>query len=1083
MPRSSSANPAAARKAADHTTADHTTADQAPAGTPARSRSAGSADTAAAPSKSPSKVQTNVPTKVPTKGAARAAAKADTRARSAAPTPVPASATTSAPAPTPAPAPAPAPTSAPDRPATRLTAPAYATQLLIRGARTHNLKNIDLDIPKNALVVITGLSGSGKSSLAFDTLYAEGQRRYVESLSAYARQFLQLMDKPDVDVIEGLSPAISIEQKATSHNPRSTVGTVTEIHDYLRLLYARAGTPFCPVHDLPLEAQSVGQMVDTVLSLPEDTKLMVLAPVVRDRKGEFVELFADMQARGYVRFRVDGQVVEATELPKLKKAEKHDIDVVIDRLKTRPDVKQRLAESFEGALRSAEGRAIALEMDSGKEHLFSSKFACPVCSYSLPELEPRLFSFNAPMGACPSCDGLGQQTVFDPERVVAFPSLSLAGGAVKGWDRRNAYTFSLLESVARHYGFDIDAPFEGLPKKAQQALLYGSGEDEIEFVYQAEGAKGKTRMVKRSHTFEGIIPNFERRYRETDSMAVREDLARYQAAKPCTDCAGSRLRREARHVFLISDGGHDLPRRAIYEVEHATLADTQAYFEQLTLKGSKAEIADKVVREIRSRLKFLNDVGLNYLSLDRSADTLSGGEAQRIRLASQIGSGLTGVMYVLDEPSIGLHQRDNERLIGTLRHLRDLGNSVLVVEHDEDMIRAADHVVDLGPGAGVHGGRVIAHGTPDEVAANEESLTGRYLAHALRIEVPRQRHTLDEFEEPQRLRIVKARGNNLKDVTVEIPVGLFTAVTGVSGSGKSTLVNDTLYAAVARKLYGSHAEAAPHDEIEGLDAFDKVINVDQSPIGRTPRSNPATYTGLFTPIRELFAEVPMARERGYGAGRFSFNVSASSGGGRCESCQGDGVLKVEMHFLPDVYVPCDVCHGKRYNRETLEVLYKGRNISEVLGLTVEDAHAFFSAVPTLARKLQTLLDVGLGYITLGQSATTLSGGEAQRVKLALELSKRDTGRTLYILDEPTTGLHFADIELLLRVLHQLRDAGNTIVVIEHNLDVIKTADWLIDMGPEGGAGGGRVLSEGPPEVIAACADSHTGRFLKPLLEV
>jgi excinuclease ABC subunit A len=992
-------------------------------------------------------------------------------------------------------------------PATSPTAAASAAQLLIRGARTHNLKNIDLDIPKNALVVITGLSGSGKSSLAFDTLYAEGQRRYVESLSAYARQFLQLMDKPDVDVIEGLSPAISIEQKATSHNPRSTVGTVTEIHDYLRLLYARAGTPFCPVHDLPLEAQSVGQMVDTVLALPEDTKLMVLAPVVRDRKGEFVELFADMQARGYVRFRVDGQIVEATELPKLKKAEKHDIDVVIDRLKTRADVKQRLAESFEGALRSAEGRAIALEMDSGREHLFSSKFACPICSYSLPELEPRLFSFNAPMGACPSCDGLGQQTVFDPERVVAFPSLSLAGGAVKGWDRRNAYTFSLLESVARHYGFDIDAPFESLPKQAQQALLYGSGEDEIEFVYQAEGGKGKTRVVKRSHTFEGIIPNFERRYRETDSVAVREDLARYQAAKPCADCGGTRLRREARYVFLMNEGpqgaadaspapqggapalgrpggGHSdkAPRKAIYEVENATLADTQAYFEQLTLKGAKAEIADKVVREIRARLKFLNDVGLNYLSLDRSADTLSGGEAQRIRLASQIGSGLTGVMYVLDEPSIGLHQRDNERLIGTLRHLRDLGNSVLVVEHDEDMIRAADHVVDLGPGAGVHGGRVIAHGTPAEVAANEESLTGRYLAHALRIEVPEQRHTLDEFEEPQRLRIVKARGNNLKNVTVEIPVGLFTCVTGVSGSGKSTLVNDTLYAAVARKLYGSHAEAAPHEEIEGLDAFDKVINVDQSPIGRTPRSNPATYTGLFTPIRELFAEVPMARERGYGAGRFSFNVNASSGGGRCESCQGDGVLKVEMHFLPDVYVPCDVCHGKRYNRETLEVLYKGKNISEVLGLTVEDAHAFFSAVPTLARKLQTLLDVGLGYITLGQSATTLSGGEAQRVKLALELSKRDTGRTLYILDEPTTGLHFADIELLLRVLHQLRDAGNTIVVIEHNLDVIKTADWLIDMGPEGGAGGGRVLCEGPPEAIAACAESHTGRFLQPLLE-
>ena len=946
----------------------------------------------------------------------------------------------------------------------------------IRGARTHNLKNIDLDIPKHALVVITGLSGSGKSSLAFDTLYAEGQRRYVESLSAYARQFLQLMDKPDVDVIEGLSPAISIEQKATSHNPRSTVGTVTEIHDYLRLLYARAGTPFCPDHNLPLEAQSVGQMVDAVLALPEDTRLMVLSPVARDRKGEFTELFADMQARGYVRFRVDGQIVEATDLPKLKKAEKHDIDVVIDRLKARPDVKQRLAESFEAALRSAEGRAIALEMDSGKEHLFSSKFACPICNYALPELEPRLFSFNAPMGACPHCDGLGQQTVFDPDRVVAFPSLSLAGGAVKGWDRRNAYTFSLLESVAKHYGFDIDSPFEELPKKAQKALLYGSGTEEIEFVYTAEGAKGKARMVKRSHPFEGIIPNFERRYRETDSVAVREDLARYQAAKPCVHCGGTRLRREARNVFLL--GADDsVPRRAIFEVEHATLADTQTYFEQLKLKGAKAEIADKVVREIRSRLKFLNDVGLNYLSLDRSADTLSGGEAQRIRLASQIGSGLTGVMYVLDEPSIGLHQRDNERLIGTLRHLRDLGNSVLVVEHDEDMIRCADHVIDLGPGAGVHGGEIIAQGTPEQVAANEASLTGRYLAHAVRIEVPTLRHTLAEQEEPHSLRIVNARGNNLKGVTVEIPVGLFTCVTGVSGSGKSTLVNDTLYNAVARKLYNSHAEAAPHDEIEGLDAFDKVINVDQSPIGRTPRSNPATYTGLFTPIRELFAEVPMARERGYGAGRFSFNVA----GGRCEACQGDGVLKVEMHFLPDVYVPCDTCGAKRYNRETLEVLYKGKNISQVLALTVEDAHAFFNAVPTIARKLQTLLDVGLGYITLGQSAVTLSGGEAQRVKLALELSKRDTGRTLYILDEPTTGLHFADIDLLLKVLHQLQGAGNTIVVIEHNLDVIKTADWIIDMGPEGGAGGGTVVAIGTPEQVAANAASYTGQYLRPYL--
>jgi excinuclease ABC subunit A len=950
-----------------------------------------------------------------------------------------------------------------------------APAIRIRGARTHNLKNIDLDIPKHALVVITGLSGSGKSSLAFDTLYAEGQRRYVESLSAYARQFLQLMDKPDVDVIEGLSPAISIEQKATSHNPRSTVGTVTEIHDYLRLLYARAGTPFCPDHHLPLAAQSVSQMVDAVLALPEDTRLMVLAPVVRDRKGEFVDSFADWQAQGYVRFRVDGQVVEATDLPKLKKTEKHDIDVVIDRLKSRADVKQRLAESFEAALRIADGRAMALEMDSGREHLFSSRFGCPVCSYSLPELEPRLFSFNSPVGACQHCDGLGVQTVFDPERVVAFPSLSMAAGAVKGWDRRNAYTFSLLESVARHYAFDIEAPFEALPAKAQQVLLQGSGEDEIEFLYEAEGKGGRTRVVKRSHPFEGILPNFERRYRETDSVAVREDLARYQSAKPCAHCHGTRLKREARHVFL--PGAEAERGKPIYETEHMTLADALAWFEQLALTGAKAEIADKVVREIRSRLKFLNDVGLNYLSLDRSADTLSGGEAQRIRLASQIGSGLTGVMYVLDEPSIGLHQRDNERLIGTLKHLRDLGNSVLVVEHDEDMIRAADWCVDMGPGAGVHGGQVIVAGTPVEVAGHADSLTGQYLGRILRIEMPRRAAQVKEGGDANALKIVNARGNNLKGVTVEIPVGLFTCVTGVSGSGKSTLVNDTLYAAVARKLYNSHAEAAPHDSIEGLEAFDKVINVDQSPIGRTPRSNPATYTGLFTPIRELFAEVPTARERGYGAGRFSFNVS----GGRCEACQGDGVLKVEMHFLPDVYVPCDICHGKRYNRETLEILYKGRNIAQVLDMTVEDAHEFFNAVPTIARKLRTLLDVGLGYITLGQSATTLSGGEAQRVKLALELSKRDTGRTLYILDEPTTGLHFHDTAQLLQVLHQLRDAGNTIVVIEHNLDVIKTADWLIDMGPEGGAGGGTVVAEGTPETVAACAASHTGRFLAPLL--
>ena len=952
------------------------------------------------------------------------------------------------------------------------------SHLRIRGARTHNLKNIDLDIPRHALVVITGLSGSGKSSLAFDTLYAEGQRRYVESLSAYARQFLQLMDKPDVDVIEGLSPAISIEQKATSHNPRSTVGTVTEIHDYLRLLYARAGTPYCPDHDLPLQAQSVGQMVDAVLALPEGTRLMVLAPVVRDRKGEFAELFQDMQTQGFVRFRVDGKVFEATDLPALKKTEKHDIDVVVDRLKADPAAKQRLAESFESALRIAEGRALALEMDSGREHLFSSKFACPVCSYSLAELEPRLFSFNSPVGACPGCDGLGQVIAFDPERVVAFPSLSIAAGAVKGWDRRNAYTFSMLESVARHYKFSVDRPFEQLAAAHQQVLLYGSGEQEIAFVYEAETASGRKRSVKRSHPFEGIIHNFERRWRETDSAAVREELSRYQAARACATCGGARLRREARHVFLTGEGeGRGLP---IYDIEHATLRDCLQIFEGLRLKGAKAEIADKVVREIRSRLKFLNDVGLNYLSLDRSADTLSGGEAQRIRLASQIGSGLTGVMYVLDEPSIGLHQRDNERLIGTLRRLRDLGNSVLVVEHDEDMIRAADHVVDMGPGAGVHGGRVIAQGTPAEVEACEESLTGQYLAHRLRIErpAPAAAAPAPDRGETVPLRIVNARGNNLKGVTVAIPVGMFTCVSGVSGSGKSTLVNDTLYAAVARKLYQSHAEPAPHDEIEGIENFDKVINVDQSPIGRTPRSNPATYTGLFTPIRELFAEVPTARERGYGAGRFSFNVA----GGRCESCQGDGVLKVEMHFLPDVYVPCDVCHGKRYNRETLEVLYKGRSISQVLDLTVEAAHEFFSAVPSIARKLQTLLDVGLGYITLGQSATTLSGGEAQRVKLALELSKRDTGRTLYVLDEPTTGLHFHDIRLLLRVLHQLRDAGNTIVVIEHNLDVIKTADWVIDIGPEGGGGGGTVVAAGTPAEVAAHPASHTGRFLLRLFE-
>jgi len=1000
----------------------------------------------------------------------------------------------------------------------RYLAQALAAQRIsIRGARTHNLKNIDLDIPRNQLVVITGLSGSGKSSLAFDTLYAEGQRRYVESLSTYARQFLQLMDKPDVDMIEGLSPAISIEQKATSHNPRSTVGTVTEIHDYLRLLFARAGTPFCPIHDLPLQAQSVSEMVDTVLALPEDTKLMILAPVARDRKGEFVDLFAEMQSQGYVRFRVDGTAYEFDELPKLKKTEKHNIDVVIDRVKVRADLQQRLAESFEAALRLADGKAIALEMDGDKEHLFSAKFSCPVCDYSLSEMEPRLFSFNSPVGACPSCDGLGHMEFFDPARVVAFPSLSLASGAVKGWDRRNGYYFSMLESLARHYKFNIDTAFESLPDNVQQVVLHGSGDEEIKFSYVMDSGNFAGKKISKKHPFEGVITNFERRYRETDSAAVREELARYRSVQPCPDCEGTRLRTEARHVYLVSAPGgtadaNQPGRKAIYEISRATLRESFAYFNSLKMEGAKAEIAAKVVREIGLRLKFLNDVGLNYLSLDRSAETLSGGESQRIRLASQIGSGLTGVMYVLDEPSIGLHQRDNDRLIGTLKHLRDIGNSVLVVEHDEDMIRAADHVIDMGPGAGIHGGRVMAQGTFDEVKDNPDSLTGKYLAQTLKIDVPKRRTpwlpTVKAVEaaekkktsrfpqspaaerraareaahqatlgDMQALRVIKATGHNLKGVSVEFPVGLFTCVTGVSGSGKSTLVNDTLYAAVARTLYRAHEEPAAHEAIEGIEHFDKVINVDQSPIGRTPRSNPATYTGLFTPIRELMAEMNTARERGYGAGRFSFNVA----GGRCEACQGDGVVKVEMHFLPDVYVPCDVCKGMRYNRETLEVQYKGKNIAQILELTVEDAAEFFKAVPTIARKLQTLLDVGLSYIKLGQAATTLSGGEAQRVKLALELSKRDTGRTLYILDEPTTGLHFADIDLLLKVLHQLRDAGNTIVVIEHNLDVIKTADWLVDMGPEGGAGGGTVVGVGTPEDIAANPASHTGRYLARLL--
>ncbi|RZL92498.1 MAG: excinuclease ABC subunit A [Variovorax sp.] len=994
-------------------------------------------------------------------------------------------------------------------------------RISIRGARTHNLKNIDLDIPRNKLVVITGLSGSGKSSLAFDTLYAEGQRRYVESLSAYARQFLQLMDKPDVDVIEGLSPAISIEQKATSHNPRSTVGTVTEIHDYLRLLYARAGTPYCPDHHLPLQAQTVSQMVDAVLAIPDEPRLMILAPVAREKKGEFLELFAEMQAQGYVRFRVDGQTYEYNDLPKLKKTEKHDIDVVIDRLRARADMQQRLAESFEAALRLADGRAIALELGqegaADKEHLYNAKFACPICHYSLAELEPRLFSFNSPVGACPSCDGLGHREFFDPSRVVAFPTLSLASGAIKGWDRRNGYYFSMLESVAKHYGVDIDRPFEELPEAVRTAILAGSGQEEIRFTYVMDSGQQAGKKLTRKHPFEGIIPNMERRYRETDSVAVREELARYRNMQPCPECGGTRLRREARNVFLVDDaaGSEGQPQRmGIFEVSHATLRDSLAYFRTLKLRGSKAEIADKIVREIGLRLKFLNDVGLNYLSLDRSAETLSGGESQRIRLASQIGSGLTGVMYVLDEPSIGLHQRDNDRLIGTLKHLRDIGNSVIVVEHDEDMIHAADHVIDMGPGAGVHGGRVMAQGSFEQVRDNPESLTGQYLLGTRKIAVPKHRtawlpvlrKSADEKKaaavkpkfppspaaikrqareaahlasqsELQEIRVIGATGNNLKNVSVAFPVGLLTCVTGVSGSGKSTLVNDTLYSAVARTLYRAHEEPAPHETVEGIEYFDKVINVDQSPIGRTPRSNPATYTGLFTPIRELMAETNTARERGYGPGRFSFNVA----GGRCEACQGDGVVKVEMHFLPDVYVPCEVCHGQRYNRETLEVQYKGRNIAQILDMTVEVAHEFLKAVPTIERKLHTLLDVGLSYIKLGQSATTLSGGEAQRVKLALELSKRDTGRTLYILDEPTTGLHFADIELLLRVLHQLRDAGNTIVVIEHNLDVIKTADWLIDMGPEGGAGGGEVVGVGTPEAIAANEASHTGRYLKRLL--
>ncbi len=941
----------------------------------------------------------------------------------------------------------------------------------IRGARTHNLKNINLDLPRHRLIVVTGLSGSGKSSLAFDTLYAEGQRRYVESLSAYARQFLQLMEKPDVDLIEGLSPAIAIEQKATSHNPRSTVGTVTEIHDYLRLLYARVGDPYCPDHpEQKLAAMTISQMVDATLAMrgegDEEPRLMILAPVVVNRKGEQLELFVELRAKGFVRVRVDGKVYEIDAVPKLAKSSKHNIEVVVDRLRVRPDMKQRLAESFETALRHGDGRAIVVEMDAGREHLFSAKFACPICNYSLPELEPRLFSFNSPMGACPRCDGLGSINFFDPKRIVAFPQLSLASGAIKGWDRRNQFYFQMLQGLAKHAGFDLERPFAKLPERAQQLVLYGSGDEKIPFTYHSE--RGKPML--REHSFEGIVPNLERRYRETDSVMVREELAKYLNSKPCPECGGTRLRREARNVKV----GNDAQARAIFEVSALSLQAAGDFFTALALDGHKQAIADRIVKEIVSRLRFLNNVGLDYLSLDRSAETLSGGEAQRIRLASQIGSGLTGVMYVLDEPSIGLHQRDNDRLLDTLKHLRDLGNNVIVVEHDLDAILTADYVVDMGPGAGEHGGQVVAQGTPDDIRHAPHSLTGQYLAGHRQIPIPAQRH---RPEADKHLVLAGATGNNLREVTLKLPVGLFVCVTGVSGSGKSTLVNDTLYHAVSRQLYGSTAEPAPFKEIEGIEHFDKVISVDQSPIGRTPRSNPATYTGLFTPIRELFAQVKEARERGYGPGRFSFNVK----GGRCEACQGDGLIKVEMHFLPDVYVPCDVCHGQRYNRETLEIQYKGRNIHDVLAMTVQQAHAFFEPVPAVARKLQTLLDVGLGYITLGQSATTLSGGEAQRVKLSLELSKRDTGRTLYILDEPTTGLHFHDIELLLMVLHRLRDHGNTVVVIEHNLDVIKTADWIVDLGPEGGGGGGRIVAEGTPEDVVKVEASHTGRYLAPVL--
>ncbi|EIU7166990.1 excinuclease ABC subunit UvrA [Pseudomonas aeruginosa] len=939
-------------------------------------------------------------------------------------------------------------------------------KILIRGARTHNLKNVDLTLPRDKLIVITGLSGSGKSSLAFDTLYAEGQRRYVESLSAYARQFLSMMEKPDVDTIEGLSPAISIEQKSTSHNPRSTVGTITEIYDYLRLLYARVGTPRCPDHDIPLEAQTVSQMVDQVLALPEGSKLMLLAPVIRERKGEHLAVFDEMRAQGFVRARVDGKLYELDEVPKLDKQKKHSIDVVVDRFKVRADLQQRLAESFETALSLADGIALVAPMDEDEdveEIIFSARFACPVCGHSISELEPKLFSFNNPAGACPTCDGLGVKQFFDARRVVNG-ELTLAQGAIRGWDRRNVYYFQMLGSLAQHYGFSLEEPFDELGAEHQKVVLYGSGRENVDFRYLNDRGD----IVKRSHPFEGILPNLERRYRETESATVREELAKFLSTQPCPDCHGTRLRREARHVWV---GDRTLPAITAMPVGEAC-----EYAAGLSLTGRRGEIAAKILKEIRDRLQFLVNVGLDYLTLDRSADTLSGGEAQRIRLASQIGAGLVGVMYILDEPSIGLHQRDNERLLGTLTHLRNLGNTVIVVEHDEDAIRLADYVVDIGPGAGVHGGQVVAEGTPDQVMNHPDSLTGKYLSGRKKIAVPAKRTPRDK---KKLLKLKGARGNNLQNVNLEIPVGLFTCITGVSGSGKSTLINNTLFPITATALNGATTlEVAPYDSFDGLQHLDKVVDIDQSPIGRTPRSNPATYTGLFTPIRELFSGVPEARSRGYGPGRFSFNVK----GGRCEACQGDGVIKVEMHFLPDIYVPCDVCKGKRYNRETLEIRYKGKSIHEVLEMTIEEAREFFDAVPALARKLQTLMDVGLSYIKLGQSATTLSGGEAQRVKLSRELSKRDTGKTLYILDEPTTGLHFADIQQLLDVLHRLRDHGNTVVVIEHNLDVIKTADWLVDLGPEGGSKGGQIIANGTPEQVAEMPQSHTGHFLKPLLE-